>query len=139
MNIDMKIAAFDDIGYQGRPEELGQAYRETYGYLEKLVKAEGYTVIHESQVTPLEPPSGVVEGHEERYLVDYITSHQSEIPYKSVPIVGVSQNTICGSCSMAFGSPTDTKYGDFPVELQNDITIEVAGNSIPEDLAFSGL
>jgi RHS repeat-associated protein len=88
-----KIAALNDVP-AGRIPLM--AYSLYYTYLRLIVGAVGFRIIHWGDLGI--PQVGAGQRHEERYLMDYLRSDVGSIRGESFPIIGVSQNFICGEC-----------------------------------------
>jgi RHS repeat-associated protein len=134
-----RIAALNDIGLQNSP--LLATYTAFYVILRWVVQDAGFKLVHPGDLIVTKEQAS--KGHEEAWLLYWLQIYNlaGEITEKTFPIIGVSQNTICGEClrnvfGVSEGNIPDTDVANEAsciLDPENEITVVGAANkaSVP--------
>jgi RHS repeat-associated protein len=126
-----KIAALNDVGVSfgvPRQKRTIAMLNNYYEVLRREVEAAGFDIIHSGEIDPTKSKDQV--DHEEKYLMDHIRLATPLIMDESRPLVGVSQDTICGTCLIThFQIPDKIVLGSFryPLDPGRGVYLLVSG------------
>lgn len=105
-----RIAADNDVGVFNQKglvdESVKAANEEFYLILDSLVTYADFDLIHDPKYELSQKDAG--GRHEEKWLVMFLEKQNflNFIPEDTFPVIGVSQDTICGTClDNVFGAP----------------------------------
>jgi RHS repeat-associated protein len=119
------IAALNNVGF-GTPQNLAQweaSYTAYYEDLRTVLKEADIEVIADTGVISSEPRGQAV--HEEIQLFNWLKANSGEIAPETTAVIGVPQNTICGTCAVGFGE-NPGRYETLPENLDEPIWVDEA-------------